>query len=106
MLLSSIKPSILMGIRSTQLNRWFETPLGGRLLSDELSVLQQILPHLFGYHLLQIGSLWDGRLLESSRIMHRCVLSLEVDELRSSKNNAFRHSEIHKFINPPYRYHL
>jgi len=85
-----------MGSSEAQLNRWFETPLGRRL-----STLQQILPHLFGYHLLQIGSLWHGRLLESSRIMHRCLLSLEVQELISLKNNAFRHSEIQKFRNLP-----
>lgn len=90
-----------MGIRSAQLNRWFETPLGRRLLSEELSALQQILPHLFGYHLLQIGSLSHGRLLESSRIKHRCVLSLEAQELSCLKNDDFRNSEILNFRNSP-----
>jgi SAM-dependent methyltransferase len=54
---------------------WFQTALGKRLLNEEAEILQQILPHLFGYHLLQIGTLGHGRLLESSRIMHRCILS-------------------------------
>ncbi len=58
-----------------ELNRWFETPLGRHLLSEETYALQQVLPHLFGYHLLQIGSIGHGYLLESSRIMHRCILS-------------------------------
>jgi len=59
-----------------QLNRWFQTPLGRRVLKEEADALQPILPHLFGYHLLQIGTIGHGYLLESSRISHRCVLSL------------------------------
>jgi len=58
-----------------QLNRWFQTALGRRLLKEEADALQQILPHLFGYHLLQIGTIGHGYLLESSRISHRCVLN-------------------------------
>ncbi|MDM8561322.1 methyltransferase domain-containing protein [Candidatus Parabeggiatoa sp. HSG14] len=64
-----------MGNHVVELNRWFETPLGKRLLREEACILQQVLPQLFGYHLLQIGSVGHGDLLESSRIMHRCVLS-------------------------------
>ena len=60
-----------MSLRSTQLNHWFNTRLGQRLLQQEAEALQQILPHLFGYHLLQIGNFGEGCLLESSRIMHR-----------------------------------
>jgi SAM-dependent methyltransferase len=64
-----------MSLRSTQLNHWFNTPLGKRLLQQEVDALQQILPHLFGYHLLQIGNFGEGCLLESSRIMHRFILT-------------------------------
>ncbi len=64
-----------MNTTSAELNRWFEKPLGQHLLSEEVEVLQTILPHLFGYHLLQIGNVGYGCLLDSSRIMHRCVLS-------------------------------
>ncbi|MDM8568549.1 methyltransferase domain-containing protein [Thiotrichales bacterium HSG1] len=60
---------------TVQLNRWFETSLGRRLLSAETDMFQQILPHLFGYHLLQISSVGYSSLLTSSRIKHRCVLS-------------------------------
>jgi SAM-dependent methyltransferase len=65
-----------MNTTSTQLNMWFQKPLGQHLLSEEVEVLQEILPHLFGYHLLQIGNVGYGCLLDSSRIMHRCLLSL------------------------------
>jgi SAM-dependent methyltransferase len=66
---------------SAQLKRWFQTTLGRRLLGEEAAALQQILPHLFGYHLLQIGSIGHGYLLESSRIRHRCVLTLSANTI-------------------------
>jgi SAM-dependent methyltransferase len=68
-----------MNTRTAPLHHWLKTPLGQRLLDAEVELLQQILPHLFGYHLLQIGSVGQGRLLDSSRIMHRCVLSRHAD---------------------------
>ncbi len=60
---------------SATLFKWFQTSLGRRVFSEETMAMQQILPHLFGYHLLQIGNLGYGSLLESSLIRHRCVLS-------------------------------
>jgi SAM-dependent methyltransferase len=74
--------------RAAQLNRWFETPLGHRLLNKEIEMLQQVLPHLFGYHILQVGSLGQGSLLESSRINHRCILT------RSSDLSQRRYSHV------------
>lgn len=53
---------------------WFATDLGRRLLNAEMAVLHEILPHLFGYHLVQIGGIKTECLLVSSRIMHRCLL--------------------------------
>jgi len=72
-----------MGHRSEQLNAWFETPLGQRVLRAEMRVVEQILPHLFGFHLLQIGSIGHGQLLGSSRIMHRCILSQHIGAFES-----------------------
>ncbi|MDY6992223.1 MAG: methyltransferase domain-containing protein, partial [Pseudomonadota bacterium] len=60
-------------------DQWFQTPLGQRLLAAEVSTLQQILPQLFGYHLLQISAIGNGQLLESSRITHRCILTHSPD---------------------------
>ncbi len=74
---------------AVQLNKWFETPLGRRLLSEEKYFLQKILPRLFGYHLLQIGNVGYGCLLESSRVRHCCVLS------RMAKTICSPYSSIH-----------
>ncbi len=76
---------------SIQLSSWFQTPLGQRLLSEEASAMQQILPHLFGYHLLQIGNFAYGSLLESSLIRHRCVLS------QSAQMVCHTYSSVHAF---------
>lgn len=59
---------------SQTLQDWFATPLGKRLLKEEGRALQDILPHLFGYHLIQIGAPDDGSRLAASRIKHRCIL--------------------------------
>ncbi|MCK5718980.1 MAG: methyltransferase domain-containing protein [Thiomargarita sp.] len=63
-----------MGNYATQLNGWFQTPLGKRLLIEENHKLQQILPHLFGYYLLQIDNIGYGCLLDSSLIKNRFIL--------------------------------
>ncbi|MCV6639613.1 class I SAM-dependent methyltransferase [Candidatus Albibeggiatoa sp. nov. NOAA] len=65
-----------MGTCLAELYHWFATPLGERLLQSEARLMQQILPDLFGYHLLQVGNIGYGKLLESSRINHRCILCL------------------------------
>ncbi|OQW92973.1 MAG: hypothetical protein BWK79_13605 [Beggiatoa sp. IS2] len=65
---------------SAQLDGWFRTTLGQRLLKAEVEVLQRILPHLFGFHLLQIGGMGQGILLESSRIRHRCIVNHQIIE--------------------------
>ena len=65
-----------MGTCLAELQQWFATPLGERLLQSEAQLMQQILPDLFGYHLLQIGNVGHGQLLESSRIHHRCISCL------------------------------
>jgi len=65
----------MMKCQPAQIDHWFETDLGQRLLDAEEAVLKQILPHLFGYHLVQIGGVREERLLAGSRVMHRCLIN-------------------------------
>lgn len=58
---------------------WHRLPLGRSLLDAECSRLAEILPDLFGYHLLQVGRLGDADLLSSSRIPHCVLLDGDVD---------------------------
>ncbi|MES1943682.1 generic methyl-transferase [Salinisphaera sp. PC39] len=55
--------------------RWLETPRGRLLLRRQREQLLDVLPHLYGYRLLQIGD-WglDRKLLESSATLCHWVL--------------------------------
>lgn len=64
-----------------QLRQWYELPLGQSLRACERERLEEILPNLFGYHLLQVGALADG-VLSASRVLHRAVMAV-ADEPRA-----------------------
>jgi len=57
-----------------ELTLWYHSSLGQRLLQSEQEMLEQVLPNLFGFHLLQVGRPMAGDLLSSSRITHRIVM--------------------------------
>lgn len=59
----------------SEINAWFETNLGQRLLEAETTALNPLLSSLFGYYLVQIGDVGNGCLLTSSRIVHGCVVT-------------------------------
>ena len=53
---------------------WFTQPLGERLLCEERRYLDEVLPYLFGYHLVQVGRFSACDLLYPSRVLHRVVI--------------------------------
>ncbi len=57
-----------------KLNLWYCGHIGQQFLALFQSRLDQVLSNLFGYHLLQIGSLGSADLLKNSRIKHRLIL--------------------------------
>lgn len=57
-----------------QLRRWYQTPLGDAVARTEQAVLEEILPNLFGYHLLQLGAPMQRDILTSSRITHPMIM--------------------------------
>jgi len=59
------------------LQDWYSRELGQALLETEKRELEQLLPDLFGYHLLQVGSPTGEVLSDSSRISHRILLESE-----------------------------
>ncbi len=69
-----------------QLRRWYQQPLGQGVLQHERELLAQLLPGLFGYHLLQLGDTLGIEHLAASRISHRMVM-LD-DSHQSSRANA------------------
>lgn len=60
------------------LHSWFSSSPGRLILESEIELLDEILPDLFGYHLLQVGRIANADLLSSSRILHRWLV--DVDE--------------------------
>jgi len=57
-----------------QLRQWYGAPLGQMLLQQEQELMGEVLPGLFGYHLLQLGNAVGEGLLSASRISHRMVM--------------------------------
>ena len=58
------------------IGEWFGSSLGGHVLMTEAAVLDQLLPDIFGYHLVQL-SVQDQLLYRSSTIQHKLTMSLE-----------------------------
>lgn len=59
---------------TTGLLDWYRRPLGQMLAKTERQSLDQLLPDLFGYHLLQLGDHGDPSLCAGTRISHRAIL--------------------------------
>jgi SAM-dependent methyltransferase len=60
----------------SQIRSWFGSPLGEQLLQTEIAVHDQLLGHMFGYHILQV-SVQEKSLFESSPIQNKMSLGLE-----------------------------
>ncbi|MGE0384595.1 MAG: class I SAM-dependent methyltransferase [Gammaproteobacteria bacterium] len=60
-----------------RLHAWLASAPGSVLVQAEQSRSVQALPNLFGYHLIQLGTLPDADLLASSRISHRAVVEVD-----------------------------
>ncbi|MGY0219252.1 class I SAM-dependent methyltransferase [Endozoicomonadaceae bacterium StTr2] len=58
-----------------QLAEWLETPAGQYLLEQERKILEQALPGIFGYQLLQLGIKPDLTLVSRCGIAHKTMLS-------------------------------
>ncbi len=57
---------------------WHDSALGSRLAIEEKSLLDEILPNLFGYHLCQMGVVGDSPLYDASRIAHCFVMDISL----------------------------
>lgn len=60
------------------INHWFDTELGQHTLKEEQELLDQILPSMFGYYLMQAGVGQPKLNLEASPIKHRFYVCEEL----------------------------
>ncbi len=67
---------------------WYCTPPGTVLQRQERAVLADLLPGLFGYHLVWVGPLPDAEWLAPSPIRHRVVVSPQRDGRVSARGVA------------------
>ncbi|MCB1877868.1 MAG: class I SAM-dependent methyltransferase [Chromatiales bacterium] len=57
------------------LHHWLATPLGREVRRQEGLFLEELMNEVFGYYLLQIGSLdWENEPLAQSRVRHRVLI--------------------------------
>jgi SAM-dependent methyltransferase len=63
-------------------SNWFSSPLGKCVFEAEEEQLREILPDLFGYHILQYGYSAESNYLSSSRIADKTILFLDDAEIK------------------------
>ena len=73
-----------------KLSKWFKSPLGEAVFAMENNQLKDILPRLFGYHILQFGYCSGLNYLTSSRISNKTILFLEDTEIQKSVKTGVR----------------
>ena len=72
----------------TALRLWYKKLPGAWLMEEEQRILNQILPTLFGYHLLQVGVISEADCLYTSRIPHRVVMDIDRQCRADSKESS------------------
>ncbi|MBA4501986.1 class I SAM-dependent methyltransferase [Marinobacterium marinum] len=76
------------------LHHWFDSPLGQELLQQEQAFAEEVLPRLFGYHLLQAG--WDHRqpLFSASPVSRKYMLIPQMELGVDTRTLIARPSEL------------
>lgn len=72
-----------------QLQDWFISVYGNLLLDEERKKINQRLHALFGYHILQIGNIGEFDFLDASKISHKLMARLVMDEASEQRSNFF-----------------
>jgi SAM-dependent methyltransferase len=81
----NINPDTAGGWQRIHLRSWYRQRLGQRLLRAERRELDQVLPNLFGYHFIQVGSPVDSLLTSTSLIPNRIILESQVSKSAATK---------------------
>ena len=65
------------GNARTHMPAWFARLPGSALVQQELQIMERLLPRMFGYHIVQIGSAAAQPYYTDSPISHRMLLQVE-----------------------------
>ncbi|NOG59159.1 MAG: methyltransferase domain-containing protein [Proteobacteria bacterium] len=74
-------------------SNWFASPLGKRVFTAEVEELQDILPDMFGYHILQYSYSAESNYINASRIADKTVLFLDESEIQNSLKAIYTSAE-------------
>lgn len=58
-----------------ELRNWFDSAVGTFVVEAELELVGSILPNLFGYHIVQLGTHAGDSFIDTSRISHAVVIA-------------------------------
>jgi SAM-dependent methyltransferase len=75
----SLRPQPPLAEITAELRTWFDTEVGRELLAAEQSLIDRILPTLFGYHLLQIGVDAQLALFMESPVRNKYVVAPKLE---------------------------
>ncbi|MCW9025162.1 MAG: class I SAM-dependent methyltransferase [Gammaproteobacteria bacterium] len=76
---------------------WYQSQTGQRLQEMEKDVLDNLLPDLFGYHLLYLGHPDQVTHLAASRVSHRMVMNICTDKAHTPDFPECFQAEVHRF---------
>lgn len=71
-----------------ELTGWYCSPLGQQFVQTEKNTLDEVLPTLFGYHLIQIGQYCDATLVQASKVSHCSVMCLTTQTAKPSVSGS------------------
>jgi len=69
---------------SKNIEHWFSSALGKRMLSQQQQQLDRLMPEIFGYHLMQLSVLDDLTLSRQSPVTHHFSLGFDVKKATKS----------------------
>lgn len=63
-----------------RMRRWYDTPLGKFLATEEFQQLDAVICNLFGYHLVQVGKAGWGNSFGGTRVPHCVIVDQDYDQ--------------------------
>lgn len=74
-------------------SRWYQEAIGSRLIDAERQALGNILPRLYGYHLVFMGDPGLSPLVQSSLIQHQILINPHLDRKQAALSPLPAHFE-------------
>ncbi len=73
---------------SENIEKWFDSNLGRRMLLQQQQQLDKLMPEIFGYHLMQLSVLRNIRLSRESPVTHHFSLDCDPAKISNKENDA------------------